>query len=215
MVRKTVAARTRSVEKVEVGEMVFFYRNYPQKKAQQLQSQRGCYLGPGIVIGLQGKNVWISYAGRCYLVAPEHVRGLAPDECALTKPLIREGLEQLKQASKSRDYIDISGQDATNADVQEALERPAGDDNSADPGAVGSTEVPAEPVVTLEPANEEMDKPGEVTEMEQTVGDHIDETAESSAEKRKAASATEDERTPVGWTPEGSNDTLRWKKENF
>ncbi len=36
MVRKTVAARTRIVDKVDVGETVFFYRCYPSLKAQKL-----------------------------------------------------------------------------------------------------------------------------------------------------------------------------------
>ena len=80
MVRKSVAARTRHSTKVDVGEIVFFYRCYPNTKSQKLQALRGCYLGPGVVIGHQKSNVWISFAGRCYLVAPEHVRGLAPDE---------------------------------------------------------------------------------------------------------------------------------------
>ena len=45
---------------------------------------------------------------------------------------------------------------------------------------------------------------GEVTELEQTVGMHVEETEESSTEKRKAE--------PVSWQPEGSPDALRWKK---
>ena len=55
MVRKSVAARTRLVEKKDVGELVFFYRCYPGVKARKAQAQRGCFLGPGIVIGFQGK----------------------------------------------------------------------------------------------------------------------------------------------------------------
>ena len=59
MVRKTVAARTRLVDKTEVGELVFFYRCYPNSKSQKLQAQRGCYLGPGVVIGHQSCNSWV------------------------------------------------------------------------------------------------------------------------------------------------------------
>ena len=224
MVRKTVAARTRHVEKTSVGEMVFFYRNYPQKKAQQLQAQRGCYLGPGVVIGFQGKNVWISYAGRCYLVAPEHVRGLAPDEIAFTKPLIRSGLEQLQQAAKSEDFLDITNQEATEKDLEQAQAEPAGEDFTADPpGASAGRPVDSvEPEQTLEPPAEEIEtrtpeekgeQPGEVTELEQTVGMHLDDTeAESSPEKRKAESDVDD-KAPVSWQPTGSSDTLKWKKQ--
>ena len=54
VVRKTVAARTRVSQKpFEVGELVFFYRNYPNKKSQKAQAARGCYIGPGVVIGHQ------------------------------------------------------------------------------------------------------------------------------------------------------------------
>ena len=70
MVRKSVVARARLVNDLAVGEIVFFYRKYPTTKAQKLQAQRGCYLGPGVIIGKQGQNHWISFAGRCYLVAP-------------------------------------------------------------------------------------------------------------------------------------------------
>ena len=59
MVQKTVAARTRHVERVEVGLLVAFYRCYPGTKDQKLQAQRGCYLGPGVVIGHQKNNTWV------------------------------------------------------------------------------------------------------------------------------------------------------------
>ena len=35
MLRKTVAARTRKVEHIAVGEIVYFYRCYPTQKAQR------------------------------------------------------------------------------------------------------------------------------------------------------------------------------------
>ena len=65
MVRKSVAARTRITpigDAVGVGELVFFYRKYPSKKNQAAQAARGCYLGPGVVIGHQKKNTWVSFA---------------------------------------------------------------------------------------------------------------------------------------------------------
>ena len=74
LVRKAVSARTRVIENTAVGEIVYFNRRYDTAKTIKLQAQRGCYVGPGVIIGHQGPNMWISYAGRCYLVAPEHVR---------------------------------------------------------------------------------------------------------------------------------------------
>ena len=132
MLRKTVAARTRLVENISVGEIVFFYRKYPSSKAQKLQAQRGCYLGPAVIIGKQGQNHWIAFAGRCYLVAPEHVRSLAPDEIASLKPLIRQGLDQLQQASKSKDFVDLSKEEASPEELDLALQQPAGNDFEAD-----------------------------------------------------------------------------------
>ena len=58
-------------------------------------------MGPGVVIGHQGQNAWVSFAGRRCLVAPEHLRGLAPDENATTRPLIREGLALMRAATEN------------------------------------------------------------------------------------------------------------------
>ena len=67
-----MSARSRVLEEIRV------YRDYPTGKAHTAQCARGKFLGLALVIGHQGGNVWVAYAGRCYLVAPEHVRGLAP-----------------------------------------------------------------------------------------------------------------------------------------
>ena len=64
--------------------------------------------GQASLLVIKGKNAWVSFAGRCYLVAPEHLRGLAPDENATTRPLIREGLAQLRAASESNDFLDLT-----------------------------------------------------------------------------------------------------------
>ena len=178
MVRKTVAARTRLVEKTEIGELVFFYRCYPSSKAQKLQAQRGCYLGPGVVIGHQGSNSWVSYAGRCYLVAPEHIRKLAPDETCSTKPLIRQGLEELKRASKLAERLDITQQEATAEDLQQAAAQPGGNDYSTpiesvallpkQEAASSSTAVPA----VLEPSEEELQGEHEIEDMQMGIEEH-------------------------------------------
>ena len=191
MVRKTVAARTRHVEhNLTVGEVVFFYRCYPSVKAQKMQAQRGCYLGPGVVIGYQKANAWISYAGRCYLVAPEHLRSLSPDELAMTKPLIRQGLEELRKASQSSDFIDITNQSVTPTELDVALSSPPGDDHSGgdlQPAPV----VPsgAEPSssmegvqTTLEPPVEEIvTQPAEVAALEQEVDTHMGDAGDTTA----------------------------------
>jgi len=229
MVRKTVAARTRLVEKVEVGELVFFYRCYPSAKAQKLQAQRGCYLGPGVVIGHQKQNAWVSYAGRCYLVAPEHLRSMAPDEICSTKPLIRQGLEELRKASKLQDTIDITRQTVSAGELEQAVNSPAGDDHSAplEEVAIPPMEVepvPAEPLATLEQPVEEVDMETEALQAE--VERHVEApnttAGESSAGEKRSASSTgidEEENprpppAPITWQPRGDVDNLRWNKKS-
>ena len=72
--------RTRS-RPVEVGESVFFFRedrNY--KKGSTANHKLGRWRGPGVVIGFEGQNTWVSQAGRCFLVAPEHIRAPTGEE---------------------------------------------------------------------------------------------------------------------------------------
>lgn len=226
--RTAVSARTRLVENTSVGELVFFYRRYPSQKSRQLQAQRGCYLGPGVVIGHQGQNAWVSYAGRCSLVAPEHLRGLAPDEVASTKPLVRHGLEQLKQAAKATDYIDLSRQDIPDIELRDALARPSGDDHEVDdvltvavPPNDSTPSTDAPPVQELPPEPVDVETEG----VEQVVEEHVqpettDQEVTSESVKRKAdgtetATETETEAPPlpVTWKPTGENDKLKWKRQ--
>ena len=58
---------------LENGSMVLFWRKPANKK-------NGFWKGPGIVIGRQGENYWISHGGRCYLCAAEHLRRALPEE---------------------------------------------------------------------------------------------------------------------------------------
>ena len=159
MIRKTVAARTRHVEKVSVGDLVFFYRCHRSVKALKQQAQRGCYLGPAVVIGHQRSNAWVSYAGRCYLVAPEHIRTLAPDGYCSTKPHLRAGLEELRKLDGFKeDTIDITQQSVTPAELATALDTPAGNDH--DPIDVEQLPVPetnesGQPIQELTPHPEE------------------------------------------------------------
>ena len=129
-----MSSRTRITESVSVGDPVFFYRNYGAgtAKARQAQALQGRYLGPGLIIGHQGGNVWVSFVGRCYLVALEHVRSLAPDEVFGRKPYVRECLEALKQASRATDYVDLTQQQVAAEDMAAAVEQPAGMDHWVD-----------------------------------------------------------------------------------
>ena len=97
----------RKVEKIEVGEKVFFYRNYPpQGKQKSLQATRGRYIGPSLVIGTQGRNYWISFGGRCYIVAPEHIRTMVADERWASRDHSAQQLAELFRAAQATDFIE-------------------------------------------------------------------------------------------------------------
>ncbi|CAE7353792.1 GIP [Symbiodinium sp. CCMP2592] len=51
-----------------VGELVSFYR------IEKVATKRGSWRGPGTIIGSEGGNWWVSFGGRCHLVAEEHLR---------------------------------------------------------------------------------------------------------------------------------------------
>ena len=65
-VRRALAGRAR-VQAPDIGERVFFYRLARNNK-------RGTWQGPGVVIGREQENIWVSRGGRCLLCALEHVR---------------------------------------------------------------------------------------------------------------------------------------------
>ena len=191
---------------------MFFYRNYPNVKSQKLQAQRGCWLGPGVVIGHQAGNIWVSYAGRCYLVANEHIRGLAPDEVCSVKPLVRFGLEQLRSAASSTDFIDLSKQDVSSSQMESQLQEPAGDDKEADTMEMPPAEDPAstEPVLESLPP----EQPDEGEQLAREVDQHM--TTDHEGTKRKEPETDVETSSPevpsaVTWQPDGSNGT-RWLK---
>ena len=208
LVRRAVSARSRPLGAVSVGEVVFFYRNYPNAKSQKLQAQRGKYLGPGIVIGHQGGNIWVSYAGRCYLVALEHVRGLAPDESFGCKPLVKEGLTKLKEATKAQDYIDLTQQEVSAEELAAAAGQLAGNDHEADEDEVDQNHAPqaAPPAQELPHEHE----PQAVAQQAEDVP--IPDAAGDIDNKRaleEAAAAA-----PSGtWVPEGPADRPNWVKK--
>ena len=58
---------------LHVGAHVFFYRKPKNNK-------NWVWHGPGVVIGQEGPNFWVSFSGRCHLVAPEHLRMASSEE---------------------------------------------------------------------------------------------------------------------------------------
>eukprot|EP00969_Alexandrium_andersonii_P061030 2689523-Alexandrium_andersonii.AAC.1 len=58
MVREAIGARSRPPRHVEVGARVYFYRGDADKKRRAGESD---YLGPAVVFGENGKNLWLQY----------------------------------------------------------------------------------------------------------------------------------------------------------
>ena len=76
-----------------IGELVCFYR------IEKVATRRGQWRGPGTIIGAEGGNWWISFGGRCHLVAEEHLRPSTAEELGdlLSTKLARDDLEKLLQ----------------------------------------------------------------------------------------------------------------------
>ncbi|CAE7367423.1 GIP, partial [Symbiodinium microadriaticum] len=65
--RRALLQRSRVTgEELHPGDLVFFLR-------KPKNSKDWSWKGPGTVVGTEHKNLWISFGGRCHLVAPEHV----------------------------------------------------------------------------------------------------------------------------------------------
>ena len=72
--RKALLQRARTTSRqLETGESVHFWH-------QRKDRRRGQWEGPGVIVGTEGNNYWISRGGRCRLKAPEHVRPSSPEE---------------------------------------------------------------------------------------------------------------------------------------
>ena len=168
LLRKSVSARSRVLESVAVGDLVFFYRDVQSTAGQKRVARIGRWIGPGLVIGHQGGNVWISFGGRCYLVAVEHIRGLSPDEVYGTRPVVKEGLEALRQAAKAKDYIDLLQQRPTADDLRHSAEQPAANDHEVDEDLddVQPAGVPAPATPVVELAREQEQAGSDVSDVE-------------------------------------------------
>ena len=210
-----------------MGDMVLFYRDVLTPGGLKQSARIGRWLGPGLVIGHQGGNVWISFAGRCYLVANEHLRGLAPDEVHNLRPVVKEGLESLRKAAKSKDFIDLSRQQVDPSDILKAAALPAANDHEVDelPGAADSEKDEAIPSPS-QPIEPEVELPGEhgpdiAEDVDLERADSARQTATSSAEGQVPASPSQHEhdvpenlkRPLVSWTPDGPDANLRWKQQ--
>ena len=126
--RKALLQRARTTSRqLEVGESVHFWH-------QRKDRRRGQWEGPGVIVGTEGNNYWISRGGRCRLKAPEHVRPSSPEEIGeyfVVKELKRE-VEKLLEGNPDDPEVFEDNED--DADGDEDFEDMLLDPNEDDEG---------------------------------------------------------------------------------
>ncbi|CAE7487110.1 GIP, partial [Symbiodinium necroappetens] len=129
--RRALLQRSRvSGEDLNPGDVVYFLRKPKNKKDWR-------WVGPATVVGHEKKNLWVASAGRCHLVAPEHVRKATSEEvgdlftlCA-TQDDLQRLLDQEPGDPQAYDYPENTLED-TGENVDEDLVLPPGDDMNKD-----------------------------------------------------------------------------------
>eukprot|EP00959_Pyramimonas_sp_CCMP1952_P352078 7376802-Pyramimonas_sp.AAC.1 len=112
MARRAVAARSRGApaEWTE-GERVFFFRPYRTERGRRVNETEWC--GPALVFGRRNDNVWVQYGGTPFLVAPEHLRPLSPEEQHLAEDAdLARSLDEIRQALSREEFEDLTGLNA-------------------------------------------------------------------------------------------------------
>ena len=128
-IRKGLLQRSRVAgPELHVGAHVFFYRK-PKNNKNWL------WHGPGVVIGKEGPNSWVSFAGRCHLVAPEHTRFASGEELgeAFSLRAAQEDLHRLLE----QDFGDEEIYDQGDVEMEGDPVLPPGDGEDAAPLARG------------------------------------------------------------------------------
>ena len=62
------------------------------------------------MVGIQRRNAWTSYGGRCYLVAPEHLRYAGEEEAIMLEPELQKALQAFRSAPEVSSYDDLTMQ---------------------------------------------------------------------------------------------------------
>ncbi|CAE7838363.1 RE2 [Symbiodinium sp. CCMP2592] len=115
-VRRALLHRSRVAgPELSAGDHVYFYRK-PKNKKHWL------WFGPAVVIGHEGPNLWLSYSGRCYLTAPEHIRRATAEEIgtAFTMRATEDDLNRLLEVDyEDPEALDIDEEGDVTLDSQE------------------------------------------------------------------------------------------------
>ncbi|CAE7470136.1 RE2 [Symbiodinium sp. CCMP2592] len=121
-IRKGLLQRSRVAgPDLQIGSHVLFYRKPKGNK-------NWAWHGPGVVIGKEGPNLWVSFAGRCHLAAPEHVRMATGEELgeAFTLRATQHDLQRLLE----QDFADEGIYEQEDEEMEEDPVLPPGDDEA-------------------------------------------------------------------------------------
>ena len=123
-------ARSRTNLNLQRGEVVYVYRVPLQRKRratdahlpEEDEGRRATWVGPGVVVLVEGANVWVSIRGELWKVASEQVRKATSEEQE-AKELLQEDFEELHKTlvrgSSKRGFKDLTGMARPPADSQD------------------------------------------------------------------------------------------------
>ena len=135
--RRALLHRTRVAgPELATGDHVFIYRKPKSQKHWE-------WYGPGVLIGREGPNWWVSYSGRCHLTAPEHLRVASGEElgAAFSLRATQEDLEKILETDFNDEtiYVDDLGADQAEGDLDE-IQLDAGETPEPPPSLPGGLE---------------------------------------------------------------------------
>ena len=107
MLSRTLRNRTRICLHPKVGDRAFFWREPKNRKSGEKITN---WIGPSCVIGLHKRNAWVTFGGRCYLVAPEHLRYASEEEAIMLEPEMQRALQAFRKAPEGASYSDLTEQ---------------------------------------------------------------------------------------------------------
>jgi hypothetical protein len=108
MLNRTARNKTRPWVDPQIGDTCFFFRELRKKG---LKGKQPSWLGPSLVVGKQGNNLWVVFGGRCYLVAQEQCREAVGEELLFGRPEVQEALAIFRDDGKllKGQYVDLTG----------------------------------------------------------------------------------------------------------
>ncbi|CAE7762188.1 RE1, partial [Symbiodinium sp. CCMP2456] len=114
-VTKAKNARTRRPLNFVVGETVYVFRQPKERKRKHAmtpeshESRKPMWVGPGIVLAIEGPNLWVSMKGELWKVSIEQCRPATSEE-QFAKEMLAGELEALElgRASTKRSYKDMT-----------------------------------------------------------------------------------------------------------